>query len=65
MALSDPLRLISSLRLHRSDAETRCVGLPHQLDEDDCYRGYRIPKGTVVMANLWYVFHGLCVYCLS
>ncbi|KZT69384.1 cytochrome P450 [Daedalea quercina L-15889] len=28
-------------------------GLPHEVTEEDNYRGYRIPKGTMVMANLW------------
>lgn len=26
--------------------------IPHSLDEDDVYRGWRIPKGTWVMSNM-------------
>jgi len=29
--------------------------VPHSLEEDDVYEGYRIPKGTWVMANIWCV----------
>ncbi|CAG9957146.1 unnamed protein product [Clonostachys rosea f. rosea IK726] len=28
-------------------------GLPHILDRDDIVDGYRIPKGTAVLANVW------------
>lgn len=31
-------------------------GLPHTLREDDVYEGYHFSKGTVVIANIWYVF---------
>lgn len=27
--------------------------IPHSLDNDDVYEGYRIPKGTWVMVNTW------------
>lgn len=30
------------------------VALPHYVSEDDEYRGWRIPKGALVMANTWY-----------
>ena len=29
--------------------------LPHRLDEEDEYMGYRIPKGTMVFGNIWSV----------
>ena len=29
------------------------LGLPHRATEDGEYRGYRIPKGSMVIANLW------------
>ena len=29
------------------------LGLAHRLTEDDIYRGWLIPKGTVVWANIW------------
>ncbi|KAH8105245.1 cytochrome P450 [Cristinia sonorae] len=33
------------------------VGVAHQLDEDDIYEGYHIPKGSVVIANIWAMLH--------
>ena len=29
------------------------LGFPHRVLEDDEYRGYRIPKGSMVISNLW------------
>ena len=29
------------------------LGLAHRLTQDDVYRGWAIPKGTVVWANIW------------
>ena len=29
------------------------LGLAHQLTRDDVYRGWHVPKGTVVWANIW------------
>ena len=28
---------------------------PHVSTQEDEYKGYRIPKGTVVVSNVWYV----------
>jgi len=28
-------------------------GVPHKLTEDDVYKGYRLPKGSIVVANAW------------
>ncbi|KAJ3555937.1 hypothetical protein NM688_g2303 [Phlebia brevispora] len=33
------------------------LGLPHRAFEDDEYRGYSIPAGTIVMANTWAMLH--------
>jgi len=33
------------------------VCVPHVLTEDDYYKGYFIPKGTVVFANIWAISH--------
>ena len=30
------------------------LGIPHRSVEEDQYRGYRIPKGSIVIANIWY-----------
>ncbi|EPT01064.1 hypothetical protein FOMPIDRAFT_112035 [Fomitopsis schrenkii] len=29
------------------------LGIPHAVIEDDVYRGYHIPKGATVIANIW------------
>ncbi|KLO06589.1 cytochrome P450 [Schizopora paradoxa] len=36
--------------------------IPRSLDEDDVYMGYRIPKGTWVIANVWAVLHDPSVF---
>lgn len=33
------------------------LGLPHATSEDDIYEGYFIPKGTIVIANVWHILH--------
>ncbi|KAI0082355.1 CyP450 monooxygenase [Panus rudis PR-1116 ss-1] len=33
------------------------LAIPHRLTEDDEYRGYFIPKGTVAIANAWSILH--------
>lgn len=33
------------------------LGLPHRLTREDTYRGWRIPKGTVVWANIWAILN--------
>jgi len=29
------------------------LALPHKVTQDDEYNGYRIPKDTTIMANVW------------
>lgn len=29
------------------------LGIPHQVDQDDWYEGYFIPKGSIIHANYW------------
>lgn len=31
------------------------LGVPHLLEKDDEYRGYILPKGSLVFSNTWYV----------
>lgn len=31
------------------------MGIPHMASEDDTYNEYFIPKGSLIMANIWYV----------
>ncbi|KAJ5864116.1 uncharacterized protein N7529_006032 [Penicillium soppii] len=33
------------------------MGVPHATSEDDEYMGYRIPKGTTILANHWAINH--------
>src|ERR1700733_3345832 len=30
------------------------IGLPHMTTEDDIFNGYLIPKGALILANIWY-----------
>ncbi|KAK0501173.1 cytochrome P450 [Armillaria luteobubalina] len=38
------------------------LGLPHSVTEDDVQSGYLIPKGSVVIANIWNMLHDPAVY---
>lgn len=31
------------------------MGLPHEITEDDIYQGYLIPKGAIIIPNIWCV----------
>lgn len=31
------------------------LALPHRLIQDDTYNGFRIPKDTIVLPNIWFV----------
>jgi cytochrome P450 len=31
------------------------LGLPHRVIADDVYKGMRIPKGSIIFPNIWYV----------
>ncbi|EJD47046.1 cytochrome P450 [Auricularia subglabra TFB-10046 SS5] len=32
-------------------------GIPHRSTSEDIYRGYRIPAGSIVIANVWHIAH--------
>ncbi|KAF9522294.1 cytochrome P450 [Crepidotus variabilis] len=38
------------------------IGLPHYVEVEDEYRGYRIPAGSVLIANCWAMLHDESVY---
>ncbi|PPQ86493.1 hypothetical protein CVT25_008275 [Psilocybe cyanescens] len=38
------------------------IGVPHRLIEDDYFKGYLIPEGTAVFANIWAMTHDEEVY---
>ncbi|EPQ59616.1 cytochrome P450 [Gloeophyllum trabeum ATCC 11539] len=33
------------------------LGVPHRVTEDDVHEGYYIPKGSLVIANIWQILH--------
>ncbi|KAH0578157.1 hypothetical protein H2248_004121 [Termitomyces sp. 'cryptogamus'] len=37
-------------------------GLPHVVMEDDIYKGHLIPKGSIVVANIWNMLHSPDTY---
>ncbi len=39
------------------------MGLPHMTTENDIFHGYLIPKGAVILPNIWYV--SFCTYLIS
>ena len=41
------------------------AGVPHLLEKDDVYNGYYLPKGTVVIGNVWYASSRLCYLDVS
>ncbi|KAB5589457.1 Cytochrome P450 family protein [Ceratobasidium theobromae] len=38
------------------------IGLPHTCKQDDEYNGYTIPKGSLVIGNIWGINHDESVY---
>ncbi|KAH9943944.1 cytochrome P450 [Amylocystis lapponica] len=38
------------------------LGLPHRLTEDDVYEGRLVPKGTILLANVWHFAHDPVAY---
>ncbi|KAH7342111.1 cytochrome P450 [Rhizoctonia solani] len=47
-----------TLRWHPVSA----LGTPHTCQEDDTYKGYRIPKGAIVAGNVWAMTHNETMY---
>ena len=31
------------------------LGFPHRVTQDDAFKGYLIPKGSIVLGNSWYL----------
>jgi len=38
------------------------LGIPHATSDDDVYEGYDIPKGSLIMPNVWHMLHDPEVY---
>jgi len=38
------------------------MGLPHSSSRDDVYRGFFIPKGSIMVANAWAILHDPEIY---
>lgn len=49
-----PLGITSHFPVLRQVAHKH-LGFPHMVIEEDEYLGYRIPKGSTVFGNMWYV----------
>ncbi|KAI0062571.1 cytochrome P450 [Artomyces pyxidatus] len=50
--------MMEVLRWHPSSPQ----GIPHTLAEDDEYKGYRIPAGSVVIGSIWGILHDPEIY---
>ncbi|KIY44914.1 cytochrome P450 [Fistulina hepatica ATCC 64428] len=50
--------LCETLRWHSATP----TGVPHRVMEDDCYNGYFIPRGSVVIANTWAISRDPTLY---
>ncbi|KAK7440646.1 hypothetical protein VKT23_016995 [Stygiomarasmius scandens] len=38
------------------------LGIPHASTEEDVYMGYRVPKGSIMVANIWAILHNENTY---
>jgi len=38
------------------------LGIPHAVTEDNVYKGFFIPKGAMVLGNVWAIFHDPTIY---
>ncbi|QRV91881.1 cytochrome P450 family protein [Ceratobasidium sp. AG-Ba] len=38
------------------------TGIPHVCSKDDTYKGFRIPKGAIIIPNIWAMSHDEAVY---
>ncbi|KZV80853.1 cytochrome P450 [Exidia glandulosa HHB12029] len=47
--------------VHRWNPVLPC-GLPHFCSTEDVYRGFRIPSGSTVLANVWHITHDPKIY---
>ena len=52
-----PFLLASTTDEYVYDLASRAVAAPHRLMEDDWYKGYFIPKGSIVIPNIWYIYY--------
>ena len=43
---------------------TSSEGVPHMSTNDDIYKGFYIPKGTIVMGNSWLALTDNLIFCL-
>ncbi|KAJ7468478.1 putative monooxygenase [Mycena latifolia] len=38
------------------------LGIPHALSQDDVYEGMHVPKGAIVIPNVWHMLHDPTIY---
>lgn len=50
-----PLGERASYFLRCNSSSSISIGVPHRLMQDDEYDGYYLPKGTLLIANIWFV----------
>ena len=50
---SVPLGRLSSSETEVESTILINIGLPHELQQEDVYRDYYLPKGSIVWANIW------------
>ena len=48
-----------------STAKRNAPGFPHLLNETDHYKGYVLPKGSLVFASAWYASAIMTLYSVS
>ena len=43
---------------------TAPLGVPHCIEQDDVHDGYFVPKGSIIIANIWYALYSV-VQCFQ
>ena len=38
---------------------TAPLGVPHCIEQDDVHDGYFVPKGSIIIANIWYALYSV------
>jgi hypothetical protein len=41
------------------------TAIPHRVSEDDIHDGYLIPKGALVLTNIWLVLLFVCIQYIN
>ncbi|KAJ6529442.1 cytochrome P450 [Mycena vulgaris] len=59
-----PVTPIGSLNTHAgySPIINSTIAIPHFLPVEDEYQGYRLPESSIIIANVWAIFHDEAMY---